>query len=300
VKLIRLGIIGLSNGNGHPYSWSAIINGYKKKEMKNCGFSAIPEYLNKQSWPKNFIKNAKVTHIWTQNLNLSKKIASTTFIPKVEKNLEGMIGKVDGILLARDDFKNHFEMAKPFLDSGLPVYIDKPIATSKKDLYKIYNLERYPGQIFTCSATRYSKDLSLTKINRKKVGKIKKIIAITPKSWEKYGVHIIEPVIKLLNRNDILIKCIKHSNKNLRNFSILWKSKILTTFVATNKNNGKISITVIGSKNTKNLIFNDVFVSFKAALKDFIYGIKKKSIQSKKNFNIKVVNIIEKGIKIYE
>lgn len=32
-KEIRLAILGLSPGNGHPYSWSAMFNGYDKELM---------------------------------------------------------------------------------------------------------------------------------------------------------------------------------------------------------------------------------------------------------------------------
>jgi len=32
--VIKLGIIGTSQGNGHPYSYSAIFNGYNKNEVK--------------------------------------------------------------------------------------------------------------------------------------------------------------------------------------------------------------------------------------------------------------------------
>ena len=31
--ILNLGVIGLSEGNGHPYSWSAIFNGYDSVEM---------------------------------------------------------------------------------------------------------------------------------------------------------------------------------------------------------------------------------------------------------------------------
>lgn len=27
---IRLGMVGMTEGNGHPYSWSAIFNGYDR------------------------------------------------------------------------------------------------------------------------------------------------------------------------------------------------------------------------------------------------------------------------------
>ena len=36
MKELRLGVVGLSEGNGHPYSWSAIFNGCDMAYMKDC------------------------------------------------------------------------------------------------------------------------------------------------------------------------------------------------------------------------------------------------------------------------
>ena len=44
-KELRIGILGMTEGNGHPYSWSAMINGYDRDEMETCGFPVIPRYL---------------------------------------------------------------------------------------------------------------------------------------------------------------------------------------------------------------------------------------------------------------
>ena len=36
--MVKIGVIGMSPGNGHPYSWSAIINGdYNEKAMQKQG-----------------------------------------------------------------------------------------------------------------------------------------------------------------------------------------------------------------------------------------------------------------------
>ena len=126
--MIKLGLMGISKGNGHPSSWAAIINGYDKKLMINCGFPVIPEYLSEHKFPEASIKTMKVSHIWTQDIQISQKIAKTTFIPNIVANYEDMIGHVDGILLARDDAENHLTFSKPFLNAGLPIFIDKPLA----------------------------------------------------------------------------------------------------------------------------------------------------------------------------
>ena len=112
---LKLGIIGLSDGNGHPYSWSAIFNGYNVKAMKKCGFPVIPEYLAEQRWPEAQISNARVTSVWTDEKKQSEHIAKASLIDNVASNLDDLAVHQDAILLARDDAENHFEYAKKYL-----------------------------------------------------------------------------------------------------------------------------------------------------------------------------------------
>ena len=42
-KQLKLGIIGISEGNGHPYSWAAIFNAYNPEIMKTCPYPVIFE-----------------------------------------------------------------------------------------------------------------------------------------------------------------------------------------------------------------------------------------------------------------
>ncbi|MEN8251827.1 MAG: Gfo/Idh/MocA family oxidoreductase, partial [Bacteroidota bacterium] len=133
-NILKLGIIGMSEGNGHPYSWSAIINGdFNREEMNNCGFAGIPIYLEANSDTLG-INDVQVTHVWTQDKNLSTHIAKASGIRNVVDSMEDMIGEVDAVLLARDDPENHVKMARPFLDADIPVFIDKPLAITKEDL----------------------------------------------------------------------------------------------------------------------------------------------------------------------
>ncbi len=164
---LKLGVIGLSEGNGHPYSWSAIFNGYDLEAMEHCGYPVIPRYLERQSWPECRIDGAEVVAIWTQDIEQSKHIAKAAHIKEVVENYSDMIGKVDAVLLARDDAENHLKYAEPFLRAGLPIYIDKPIAVSVAALDKLYSLQQYNGQIFTCSALRYSQELMLSEADKK-------------------------------------------------------------------------------------------------------------------------------------
>jgi hypothetical protein len=109
--MLKLGVIGMSEGNGHPYSWSSIVNGqYNEKEMANCGYAGIPVYLaaNRDTLG---IEGAKVTCVWAQERKIAEHIAKASLIDTVVDRLEDMIGKVDAVMLTRDDPENHVAMA---------------------------------------------------------------------------------------------------------------------------------------------------------------------------------------------
>lgn len=297
---IKLGVLGLSDGNGHPYSWSAIFNGYNSEAMELCGFPVIPRYLEQQQWPESRIQGAEVVSVWTQDETLSQKIAKAAKITKVVSRPEDMIGEVDAVLLARDDAESHLKLATPFLKAGLPIYIDKPIALSIADLEKLYELEQYPGQIFTCSALRYSHELALSPKDRQEIGEIREIVAFTPKSWNKYAVHIIEPVLNMLPELDEPLDFrggnIKRSREDTSGALLVnWRSGVQTAFFASGDGVPPISIRIVGTKGFKDLFFSDSFTAFKSALETFVEGIRNQTVASPKSFNALVVQLLERG-----
>ena len=123
--------------------------------MADCGYPVIPAYLaaNRNTLG---IDDAKVTHIWTQDRKMSEHCAAACKIDSVVDELTDMIGQVDAILLARDDPENHVKMVKPFIDAGIPVFIDKPLAFCKDDL-DYFTAQHDKGKfIMSSSAMRYS------------------------------------------------------------------------------------------------------------------------------------------------
>jgi len=294
---LRLGVIGLSEGNGHPYSWSAIFNGYDLEAMEDCGYPVIPCYLEQQSWPECRIDGAEVVAIWTQDIEQSKHIAKAAHIKEVVENYSDMIGKVDAVLLARDDAENHLKYAEPFLRAGLPIYIDKPIAVSVAALDKLYSLQQYNGQIFTCSALRYSQELMLSEADKQRLGQIQQITAHTPKSWQKYAVHIIEPVLNMLPKDDTPIETLSPKvDDDSGSLIVRWQSGIQTNFFAVGAAKTPITIRVFGDNDWQDLTFTDSFSAFRAALQAFINGINNKKIASDRAFNEQVVSLLESGI----
>lgn len=197
--MIKIGIIGMSPGNAHPSSWSAIINGtFDGDEISQLGFPAVAEYLhvNKDTLG---LPAAKVTHVWTQSRELSEQISRTAGITNIVAEPTGLIGKVDAIILARDDAENHREMAKPFIDAGIPLFIDKPLCDTKKDLGYFADEVAKGKFIMSCSSMRYAVECRSAKTELKSLGPLELVTAVGKKDWIKYGVHTLEAIFFILD-----------------------------------------------------------------------------------------------------
>jgi predicted dehydrogenase len=198
VDTVRLGIIGLSEGNGHPYSWSAIVNGdYDEVAMAQCGFPVIPAYLQANRDTLG-IDGARVTHVWTQDRALSGHVAQASRIETVCERPEDMIGRVDAVLLARDDPEHHVAMAKPFIAAGIPIFIDKPLAFSRKDLDWFAEQHTAGCFIMSCSALRYSSGVQAARVDLPTIGAIELVVAVGKKDLRKYAIHYLEGMFALL------------------------------------------------------------------------------------------------------
>ena len=295
---LKLGIIGISEGNGHPYSWSAIFNGYNKQEMEKCPFPVIPEYLSKEKYPDNFLSHLGiVTHVWTQDYKLSKHIALAANISNVCHDMEEMIGKIDAVLLARDDAENHYEHAKNFLEAGLPIFIDKPLAFDKKNALKLWDLSLYDQQIFTSSAMRFSNEMQPEVLNFEKIGNIKFIWATISNNWEKYAIHLIEAVMNLLpHRGKLLkVKPLGIETEDLEGAQVLWDSGITAIFQTFDVPSTPLWIRVLGDKGYQDLTFRDSFGAFKSALEHFVDLVNGDKENIPKEFTLEMITILEKG-----
>jgi len=293
--MIRLGVIGMSEGNGHPYSWSAIFNGYNDRAMKECGFPVISSYLSEQSFPGAGITGAEVSHIWTQSQELSQHIALASCIENVVSAPEDMVGKVDALLLARDDSANHLRFARPFLEYGLPVYIDKPLALSRASAESLFALEKYPAQIFTCSALRFSKEMMLTVEDWEALGEIKHVVGRVPKGWDKYIIHAIDPILQNIGSQGEVVDVSRLVCQDRTLVNLRWESGMTCSLQALGSLCAGIEIEFIGTMGSEKRVFSDSFSAFKNALQRFVDD----SIVNKVSHKLRAleaVGVIEQGV----
>ena len=294
--MIRIAMLGRSEGNGHPYSWSAIINGgYDEEMMKVCPFPIIYEYLSGQPKENLGITGAKVTHIWAEDKEEAQRIAKTSLIENVVDDPEDVIGKVDAVIIAEDVGSRHLSLALPFIKRNIPIFIDKPLTDNEEDLKVFVSFFRERRPILSSSSYRYAKEIE--NLDREEVGKILFIDGLINKSWEKYGVHCIEGLCQLMgygieevyNLGDekVNIVYIKYNDKRQAIVNVIYPAQISR-------------YDIIGEKATKTILISDSFYMFKRQLQTFVDFVRTGKFPYPPEETIEITKVIIAGIRSRE
>jgi len=76
--------------------------------------------------------------------------------------------------------------------------------------------------------------LRLSKSDRTQVGDIQFVDAIVPKDWQRYAIHIIEPVLNIVgNQCPILWSQVFHYTADIQGLLVEWESGVKGRFTTT-------------------------------------------------------------------
>jgi hypothetical protein len=218
VDALKLGIIGINEGNGHPFSFSAIINGYDREGMKNSGWDVIYNYLITRHPSEFGFDNVQVTHAWTQDPEQTRRLARASKIPNPVLEIGAMLDEVDGVIIARDDHETHYPLAKGFLEKGKFVFIDKPLSLDIAEL-RFFRTYLQDAKLMSCAGGRYARELDEIRGGIGSFGDIKLIRGTVVNGLEKYGVHMLDGIFGVTGFQVKSVSCVqaKHASMMIQN-----------------------------------------------------------------------------------
>lgn len=266
---IRLAMLGMVDGNGHPYSWSAIFNGYDKSAMASCPYAGIPAYLGKEPSEACSIPGAKVTHIWTDNPADAPLVARASRIPHVVDRPEAVIGQVDAVIVATDKGYEHVARCRPFIEAGVPVFVDKPLVDNAADLRIVQEWVRQGAGLMSSSCMRYAKEFMPYRFSTHELGDLRYASVTTSKSWERYGIHALEGLFSILGPG---FETVQNTGSPERNVVHLTHRRgVDCTVVANADMYGAFGVLQLcGTAGHVQAAFGDTFFAFKAQLEAFV------------------------------
>lgn len=127
---------------------------------------------------------------------------------------EQMIGKVDGMLIESQQGSVHLERAAPFLEAGIPCFIDKPLTCGVADARMLVELaERKKAPIFSASSLRYAPEV-VSFLAEPKHGKLQGAMTYGPATLHEgnpalyhYGIHPVELLYTLMGPGCERVAC---------------------------------------------------------------------------------------------
>jgi predicted dehydrogenase len=267
VDQIRLAMLGMVDGNGHPYSWSAIINGqFDRRLMAQCPYPVISEYLGAQPAGALGIPGARVTHIWCDDRQDAERVAAAAYIPTVVAQPTDVIGQVDAVIIPTDKPEEHLARARPFIEAGIPIFIDKPLTDDLGHLRQFAQWQRDGRPILSTSCMRYSTEFETCRSCLGDLGELRLLTLTMCKSWERYGIHALEGVYPFLPPGGW--ESISHRGDDCSNLMHLHHQsgvEVILSVIADMYGSFGV-LGAFGTKGNANYIFKDTFHAFKAQL----------------------------------
>lgn len=80
----------------------------------------------------NICDDIEFVGIYSDDAEAANKLHDQFGVP-VAKSYDEFVGKVDAIVITARHGDNHYKYAKPYIASGIPMFIDKPITVSEED-----------------------------------------------------------------------------------------------------------------------------------------------------------------------
>ncbi|PEY36303.1 hypothetical protein CN354_14475 [Bacillus cereus] len=289
--VMKLGMIGYSPNNGHPYSFSSIINGYDSFYLQQSGWDIIEQYLNRKDKSEFGLHEVQVTHAWTQDRKTTELLTKSCFIPHALDSFHDMIGNVDAVIIARDDHESHSYLAMPFLKENIPVFIDKPLTTNLEEL-KMFIPFMKNALLTSCSGFRYATELDCLAEKRSNLGIVKLYRGTIVNDWEKYGIHLLEGFISRLHSKVIKVKAMDAHNDIM---SIYLSDQTLIQIQAIKNIYPLFLMEWMGEKEYFRAEIKDNFTMFRRMLWHFIRSIRLKLPAINYNSTLEIIYTLIAG-----
>jgi virulence factor len=129
---------------------------------------------------------------------------------------EDLLGRIDAAFIESVDGGVHLERARPFVEAGIPTFVDKPLATSTADARRLVEAARTRNvPLMSASALRYALEVQDVQHRRDELGAVLGVDAYSPASLHPrnpglfhYGVHGVEMLYALMGTGCRSVRCI--------------------------------------------------------------------------------------------
>ena len=108
-------------------------------------------------------------------------------------------------------------------------------------------------------------------------------------------MHVIEPLLLLAVERGTVERTQTWREADSTTMAVAYSSGFQALISALGSSHAPLALRVIGDQGWKDLVFQDSFLAFKAALFEFVQGIIHRDQRIHPDFMLEVVNLVESG-----
>ena len=189
---IRAGIIGLDTS--HVTAFTALLNN-PKATGELAGVKIVAAYPG---------GSPDIPDSWDRVKGFTKAVQGMGV--EIVDSIPELLKRVDVVLLESVDGRPHLAQARPVIDAGKPLFIDKPMAASLADAMLIFQLAKEKGvPCFSSSPLRFSSGFQAVRNGTAGFGDVRRCTTWGPVHIEPhhpelfwYGIHGVETLFTIM------------------------------------------------------------------------------------------------------
>ncbi len=186
---------------------------------ENSHTVAIAKTLNTERAVPGF----EVTYVWGETPELAAKASEDGRIPNVVADSQEMLGKVDAVLVDHRHGKYHLEAARPFVEAGVPVFVDKPLTTDLDEGIAFVRLAKAKKVPVTSYSVLSLQQSSLAFAEEMKgIGSLRSLVTAGPVDIESqyggvffYAVHQVDLICNLVEATPTSVSTVRQGKDGI-------------------------------------------------------------------------------------
>ena len=152
------------------------------------------------------VRGARVTHVWGETWALARRAAADGAIESVVERPADLIGRVDAAVVDHRHPRFHLAAARPLLEAGMPLFIDKPFCYRKAEGRRFLARAAELGvPVSSFSVLPFQASFIQLQREARKLGSIRSVVSTGPCDVRSryggvffYGIHQVDMILRIL------------------------------------------------------------------------------------------------------